>query len=75
MANKGVAAYRAWKSVRNMEGWDSSEPFGQILSYNNWLTVMGTPPPVFHKCSFQRVLSSLERTLVEVLILRGLSEL
>ncbi len=32
VANKRVAAYRAWKSVRKMEGWDSSEPFGQILS-------------------------------------------
>jgi hypothetical protein len=31
VANKGVAAYRAWKSVRKMEGRDSSEPFWQIL--------------------------------------------
>jgi len=32
VANKGVAAYRAWESVRKMESWDSSEPFRQILS-------------------------------------------
>src|SRR5260370_27504238 len=50
VANKGVAACRAWKSVRKMKGWDSREPFGQILSYNNWLAITGTPPPVFHKC-------------------------
>src|SRR5713226_9695238 len=50
VANKEVAGYGTWKSVRKMEGWDSSEPLRQILSYNNWLTIRGTPPPVFHKC-------------------------
>jgi len=42
------------------------------LVSNKWLTIITTPPLSF--ISVQRVLSSLERTLVEVLILGGLWE-
>src|SRR5260370_24973 len=33
---------------------------GRWLVSNTWLTIITTPPPVFCKCSFQRVLSSPE---------------
>src|SRR5712691_2907466 len=51
----------------------AAEEGGWLVS-NTWLTIITTPPPVFCKCSFQRVLSSLEATLAEVLLLNGFWE-
>ena len=81
VAGKGLTGYGTWKCVRRMEEVSATESqrhrAGEEMEWlvsNKWLTIITTPPPVFQKCSFQRALSSLERTLVEVLILDGLWE-
>ena len=57
VTSKGLTGYGTWKCVRRMEEGLGTEPQRhraeeemEWLVCNKWLTIITTPPPVFHKC-------------------------